>query len=372
MHDTAYKIAGKFLELYWKPSNRVIVELGSNSVNGSIRDHQPPGSKYIGVDIEAGPSVDVVLTDPHKLPFADYEADCTISSSTFEHISFFWELFLELCRITKPGGYIYINAPSNGEFHRYPADYWRFYPDAGQGLAEWANHSGIDVTLVESFVANRISDHWNDFVAVFQRGKATPRGDSDFLCKSFACRNVYRFNYRQLEGFEARTQDMQLLAEGNESKEKAQGLIEQISTLERQLDDIDQQRFLADRLADLEREMIAVLEANRQDFIAKSLEFADRLTAQANEHLAKVDGLIGEIAALNTNLADAQKSIQSLERAALNSDLEIESLYQAAAISERQITSLRREAAEKSLKFAADMTSLKSQDQAREDDLSDE
>ncbi len=372
MHDTAYKIAGKFLELYWKPSNRVIVELGSNSINGSIRDHQPPGSKYIGVDMEAGPCVDVVLTDPLKLPFADREVDCTISSSTFEHVGFFWELFLELCRITKPGGYIYINAPSNGEFHRYPADYWRFYPDAGLGLAEWANHSGIDVTLVESFVANRISDHWNDFVAVFQRGKATPRGESEFLCKSFACRNIYRFNYRQLEGFDARTQDMQLLAEGNASKEKAQGLIEQISTLKRQLDDIGQQRFLADRLADLEREMIAVLQANRQNFIAKSLEFADRLTVQANEHLAKVDGLIREISALKANLADARKSIQSLETAALNSDSKIESMYQAAAISKRHIDSLRREAAEKSTKFAADMTSLERQYQAREGELSDE
>ena len=32
----------------------------------------------------------------------------------------------------------YLNAPSNGEFHRYPVDCWRFYPDAGGALGDLA------------------------------------------------------------------------------------------------------------------------------------------------------------------------------------------------------------------------------------------
>lgn len=42
--------------------------------------------------------------------------------------------FLEYARVIKPGGMIYINAPSNGDYHRYPDDNWRFYPDCGRVL----------------------------------------------------------------------------------------------------------------------------------------------------------------------------------------------------------------------------------------------
>src|SRR5271165_5467457 len=198
MHDSAHKIAGKFFELYWKPENKLIVELGACSVNGSLRDHQPAGSKFVGLDIEPGPSVDIVIDNSLNLPFADAEADCVITSSTFEHDKFFWQTFLELCRITKPGGFIYLNSPSNGDFHRYPADYWRFYPDAGCGLAEWAAKSGLEVTLIESFVASRMGDQWNDFVAVFQRGEAEPRREERFLCNHFACQNIHRFDTAEI------------------------------------------------------------------------------------------------------------------------------------------------------------------------------
>jgi hypothetical protein len=85
-----------------------------------------------------------------------------------------------MARVTKSGGYIYINVPSNGDYHRFPTDNWRFYPDAGLALQTWANHAGQSVTLVESFVARRRKDSWNDTVLVFARGVARPVGD--FLC----------------------------------------------------------------------------------------------------------------------------------------------------------------------------------------------
>jgi SAM-dependent methyltransferase len=235
MHDTAFQIAAKFFQLYWKAGNRLIVELGACSINGSLREHQPPGSKYVGLDITAGPSVDVVIENSLHLPFADCEADCVLSSSTFEHDRFFWQTFLELCRITKPGGFVYLNSPSNGEFHRYPSDYWRFYPDAGLGLEDWARTSGIQVTLVESFVAARIDDQWNDFVAIFQRGEAEPRRDDEFLSNHFACQNVHRFNTPEIVAFESRTQDMQLLASARASGQRDTSLNKQLSDLQEQV-----------------------------------------------------------------------------------------------------------------------------------------
>jgi SAM-dependent methyltransferase len=81
---------------------------------GAERGHRPAGS--------------------YKLPFADGSVDVVLSSSCFEHSEFFWLLFLEILRVLRPEGLFYLNAPSNGPFHRYPVDCWRFYPDSGNAL----------------------------------------------------------------------------------------------------------------------------------------------------------------------------------------------------------------------------------------------
>jgi hypothetical protein len=85
----------------------------------------------------------------------------------FEHIEMFWLMFNEVLRVLKPEGLFYLNAPSNGEFHRYPVDCWRFYPDAGEALVRWGVRSGHRPALLESFTTHQQRDIWNDFVAVF-------------------------------------------------------------------------------------------------------------------------------------------------------------------------------------------------------------
>jgi hypothetical protein len=81
-------------------------------------------------------------------------------------------LFNETLRILKPTGLLYINAPSNGIFHRYPVDCWRFYPDSGVALQNWGKRSGYNCALLESFVGMRKKDFWNDFVAVFVKDES--------------------------------------------------------------------------------------------------------------------------------------------------------------------------------------------------------
>jgi len=59
MHDTAYEIGRRFLEIYGKPSS-TIVEIGALDVNGTLRDFCPKGARYFGLDLVSGPGVDVV------------------------------------------------------------------------------------------------------------------------------------------------------------------------------------------------------------------------------------------------------------------------------------------------------------------------
>jgi hypothetical protein len=80
--------------------------------------------------------------------------------------------FLELLRVLKPEGLLYINVPSNGSFHRYPVDCWRFYPDSGIALQNWARRNGLkEAALLESFISPPKNDNWSDFIAVFIKSK---------------------------------------------------------------------------------------------------------------------------------------------------------------------------------------------------------
>lgn len=145
----------------------VVLDIGSQDVNGTMRNVAPVHCRYIGVDFSAGAGVDVVLQDPYQLPFADDSVDAVVSSSCFEHVEFFWLMFMEVIRVLKPHGLFYLNAPTNGDYHRYPVDCWRFYPDAGSALVRWAQRNGFKPALLESFIAYQEQDIWNDFVAVF-------------------------------------------------------------------------------------------------------------------------------------------------------------------------------------------------------------
>lgn len=119
------------------------------------------------MDFADAPGVDVVLTDPYSIPLEDGLADAVVTSSCFEHSEFFWLTFMEALRLLTPSGLLYMNAPANGVFHRHPVDCWRFYPDSGVALQNWARRNGVNAELLESFVGAQGPDRWNDFTAVF-------------------------------------------------------------------------------------------------------------------------------------------------------------------------------------------------------------
>jgi SAM-dependent methyltransferase len=168
MHKSAMNHARLFFETYVTADNLNIVEVGSQDVQGSIRSLKPATATYTGYDYVAGPGVDHVVSHPFTLPIQDNTVDVVISSSCYEHSGMFWMNFLEAMRVLKPSGVYYMQAPSNGEFHRWPIDSWRFYPDAGHSLAQWGKMAGHkNCELLESFIGNKDDDIWNDFVSVF-------------------------------------------------------------------------------------------------------------------------------------------------------------------------------------------------------------
>ena len=147
-----------------------IIDIGSYDVNGSYKQFfLHPSWQYTGVDLGAGPNVDVVLESPYRLPFDSFSVDVIVSGQAFEHVEYFWCSWLEMVRVLKPGGHIFLLAPSRGPEHRYPQDCWRFYPDAYRALAKYASLELLQVSTDWEPHASEDSAAWGDTVGVFRQ-----------------------------------------------------------------------------------------------------------------------------------------------------------------------------------------------------------
>lgn len=170
MHESAYIHAANFRAEYLPESisELIVLDVGSYDVNGTLAPIFE-GANYIGVDQCKGPNVTLVA-EGSDLPFKNNYFDACVSSSCFEHDPEFWTSFLEICRVTKPGGFIYINAPSNGPYHAHPIDCWRFLSDSWLALSHYATRNGFPVALLQSYIGEPSPDSdWEDSVGIYQR-----------------------------------------------------------------------------------------------------------------------------------------------------------------------------------------------------------
>jgi len=93
-------------------TGKKVLEIGSYDVNGSIR-RSFPGSDYTGVDLVEGPGVDVICHGD-KVDFPNGSFDATASCECFEHNPNWVQTFLNMYRMTRPGGAVLITCASIG------------------------------------------------------------------------------------------------------------------------------------------------------------------------------------------------------------------------------------------------------------------
>ena len=91
--------------------NKRVLEVGSRYVNGSVRPliekfFQP--REYVGIDIEPGKFVDVVIPAEKLLDYFEPESfDVVISTEVLEHVKD-WRLVISNMKgVLRKGGYIY-------------------------------------------------------------------------------------------------------------------------------------------------------------------------------------------------------------------------------------------------------------------------
>ena len=162
MHISSLENMDRALGYYSKEVKGTIIDIGAMNVNGSYRELFGGDVNYIGLDLEPGPGVDIVLDDPYILPFESNSVDLVISGQMLEHCAFFWKTFEEISRILSKNGVCIMIAPSSGPAH-YKVDYYRFYSDAWSAIAEWSK-----LNIVDQWIDKR--GEWHDNVAIFQKG----------------------------------------------------------------------------------------------------------------------------------------------------------------------------------------------------------
>jgi len=158
-----------------------VLDFGSQAA-GNGRTHREVlvdhDVNYVGVDVVAGENVDVVMKKPYRIPMKSNSFDLVITGSAFEHIPFMWASFLEITRVLRPGGLIFLTAPSRGHIH-FDMDCWRFYPDSMRALAAFARinlleahtdmppkhpRGGVDYAGVDYD-----RNYWGDTAGVFRK-----------------------------------------------------------------------------------------------------------------------------------------------------------------------------------------------------------
>lgn len=143
MHRSTYLRMNWFVDTYLSNesnnSSISVLDVGSYDVNGSYRElFSDDRFNYRGLDMEAGPNVDVHVKNPYQWDeLATDSFDVVISGQAFEHIEFFWVTIAEMARVLKKDGLLCIIAPNGFGEHRYPVDCYRFFTDGMVSMARY-------------------------------------------------------------------------------------------------------------------------------------------------------------------------------------------------------------------------------------------
>lgn len=125
-----------FISRYAEQLDGPLLEIGSKDYGSTqdLRSLFADKGTYVGVDMEDGPGVDVVLDLTEDFDRIDAKLGgrrfATIFClSVLEHCEQPFKMAQNLTLLLKPGGRICIGAPFSWKVHAYPNDYWRFTPE---------------------------------------------------------------------------------------------------------------------------------------------------------------------------------------------------------------------------------------------------
>lgn len=123
----------QFAQLHREFLKGPYLEIGSKDYGSTqnFRNLFGKGSKYLGVDMQPGPGVDLVLDLTKEFEtineaLGGQRFRSIICLSVMEHCEQPFKMADNITDLLPPGGVLYLSVPFAWKFHGYPSDYWRF------------------------------------------------------------------------------------------------------------------------------------------------------------------------------------------------------------------------------------------------------
>lgn len=138
-----------------------ILEIGSREVTGkSDARNRFPNAEYIGFDYYPGPNVDIV-GDAHKLSqyFENERFDIIYTSAVFEHLAMPWLVAIEIAKLLKTGGLIFVETHFSFKSHERP---WHFFQFSDMALRVLFSPA-LGFECIEAGMSNPIVGRFSSF-----------------------------------------------------------------------------------------------------------------------------------------------------------------------------------------------------------------
>jgi len=165
MHAETMMLMKEFISEHLDPLKEYnLLEVGSLNVNGSYRELFS-NVKYTGIDVQAGPDVDIKLKKPYDwAELEDNSYDLIISGQCLEHVEFPWLVMEQIKKKMTNDAIICVIVPSTGPIHGSHGygfvDAYRYNPDGLRALGKW-----VDLHVVS--VKKLPNTKWGDVRAIY-------------------------------------------------------------------------------------------------------------------------------------------------------------------------------------------------------------
>ena len=175
-----------------------VLEIGSREVTGeSNARNQFAKAEYVGFDYYSGDNVDVV-GDAHKLSsyFQQEEKfDIVYSTACFEHFAMPWLVAVEISKVLKVGGFVFVETHFSFSSHERP---WHFFQFSDMALKALFSEA-LGFECVEAGMSNPIVGRFSALADPYLKNK--PVGGlychSEYLGKKI--REVKNFDWKQID-----------------------------------------------------------------------------------------------------------------------------------------------------------------------------
>lgn len=140
-----------------------VVEIGSLDINGTVRDFFK-SDNYVGVDVGAGPGVDVVANGA-DLEYEDRSFDVAVSAECFEHNPDWVATFANMHRMADKA--VIMTCASEG---RPEHGTKRSHPGSSPLTLEWEYYKNLTRAdfMREFELSEMFSEHWFEYNEVSQ------------------------------------------------------------------------------------------------------------------------------------------------------------------------------------------------------------